>query len=68
MIEKIQEALQAAGLDGWLFYSFHDSDPIAANILGVGGPGHLATRRWYYLIPATGEPARILHSIERGVL
>jgi Xaa-Pro dipeptidase len=68
VIEKIQQALKEADLDGWLFYSFRDSDPIAANILGTGGEGHIATRRWFYLVPQSGEPARIVHSIERSVL
>ena len=26
---------------------------------------HMTTRRWYYLIPATGEPRGIVHAIER---
>lgn len=68
MIERIQQALKDADLDGWLFYSFRDSDPIAANILGLGGEGHMATRRWFYLVPRTGEPIKLNHSIERGVL
>jgi Xaa-Pro aminopeptidase len=67
LIPRVQRALQQAGLDGWLFYSFRGSDPIAANILGMPG-GHLATRRWYYVIPRSGEPTRIVHSIERGTL
>ena len=45
MIEKIQQALKEADVDGWLFYSFRGSDPIAANILHTGGEGHIATRR-----------------------
>lgn len=68
MIDQIQQALRESKLDGWLFYSFRGSDPIAGNILGVGGEGHIATRRWYYLVPATGEPTKIVHSIERDVL
>jgi Xaa-Pro dipeptidase len=68
LIEKIQQALKQADLDGWLFYSFRGSDPIAANILGMGGEGHMATRRWFYLIPQSGEPTKIVHSIERDVI
>ncbi|MFP5263917.1 MAG: M24 family metallopeptidase [Blastocatellia bacterium] len=68
MIERIQEALKESDLDGWLFYSFRGSDPIATNILGGGGEGHIATRRWFYLIPRSGEPTRIVHSIERDVI
>ena len=68
LIESIQQALKEANLDGWLFYSFRGSDPIAANILGMPTEGHLATRRWFYFVPQSGEPTRILHSIERDVL
>ena len=68
MIERIQQALKDADLDGWLFYSFRDSDPIAANILGLSNEGHMATRRWFYLVPQSGEPVKLNHSIERHVL
>jgi Xaa-Pro dipeptidase len=68
LIERIQEALKESDLDGWLFYSFRGSDPIATNILGAGGEGHIATRRWFYLIPRSGEPTRVVHSIERDVI
>jgi len=68
LIDKIQEALAKAQLDGWLFYSFRGSDPIAANILEIPTEGHMATRRWFYYVPQSGEPTRILHSIERDVL
>jgi Xaa-Pro dipeptidase len=68
LIENIQKALKEAGVDGWLFYSFRNSDPIAANILAMPGEGHIATRRWFYLVPQEGEPTRIVHSIERDVL
>jgi Xaa-Pro aminopeptidase len=68
LIEAIQQALKEADLDGWLFYSFRGSDPIAANILGMATEGHLATRRWFYLVPQSGEPTKINHSIERDVL
>ena len=69
LIDKIQQALKEADLDGWLFYSFRDSDPIAANILPLGRHGHMATRRWLlYLIPQSGEPVKMCNSIERDVL
>src|SRR6185436_2457895 len=31
-------------------------------------PGHLATRRWYYLIPAVGQPRGLVHRIESHTL
>jgi len=66
-LNRIQDALAAAGLDGWLFYDFRGSDPLAASILGLDPAAH-TTRRWFYFVPARGEPTRIVHSIERGSL
>src|SRR5438445_1212012 len=62
-IAAIQQALQEAGLDGWLFYDFRGSDPLAARILKLDPKRHM-TRRWYYLIPAQGVPQKLLHRIE----
>ena len=68
-IAAVQAALTADGLDGWLLYDFRGLNPIAADVTGVGKQGgHLATRRWYYLIPATGEPRGLVHKIEKNAL
>jgi Xaa-Pro aminopeptidase len=68
-VSAVQAVLRADSLDGWLLYDFHGLNPIAVEIAGVGrGGGHLATRRWYYLIPASGEPRGLVHTIERGAL
>ena len=65
----IQTALQAEGLDGWLLYDFRGLNPIAADITGVlRQGGHMATRRWYYLIPAHGDPRALVHAIEPHAL
>ena len=64
-IEAVQRALQDDGFDGWLLYDFHGSNPIATQIAGLSGSGKMATRRWYYLIPATGQPRGLVHAIER---
>jgi Xaa-Pro dipeptidase len=66
-LTQIQQALREAGVDGWLFYDFRGSDPLAASILGLDPTSH-STRRWFYYVPATGEPTRVVHSIERGAL
>jgi Xaa-Pro dipeptidase len=66
-IPGIQAELRASKIDGWLFYDHHRRDPIAAHILGLDGNG-LATRRWYYFIPAKGEPRKLVHRIEQGAL
>lgn len=63
MIQAIQEALRDARLDGWLFYDHHRRDPLAYRILHL--PGNLQpTRRWYYFVPANGEPIALVHRIE----
>jgi Xaa-Pro dipeptidase len=67
-VAAIQAALKADGFDAWLLYDFHGSNPIAAEVTGAGRDGHLATRRWYYLIPAAGEPRGLVHAIERHLL
>jgi Xaa-Pro aminopeptidase len=63
-LEAIQAALREAGHDGWLFYDHHHRDPIAGRILGLDPKAHI-TRRWYYFIPAVGEPRKLVHRIEQ---
>jgi Xaa-Pro aminopeptidase len=65
-MNAIQSELRKAHLDGWLFYDHHHRDPIAYRVLKIAPP--MCTRRWYYLIPASGEPVRLAHHIERGNL
>lgn len=65
VIGGIQPALAAAGLDGWLLYDFRGSNAIAARLAQVDGAAKLATRRWFYLIPRSGEPRALVHAIER---
>jgi len=66
-IPAIQTALRDAKLDGWLFYDHHHRDPLAYSILGLD-PGMHVTRRWLYLVPAVGEPRKLVHRIEAGRL
>ena len=63
-IGAVQKALKADGLDAWLLYDFHGSNPVSYRLAGMGGAGHLATRRWFYLIPQSGEPRALVHAIE----
>lgn len=62
-IKKIQEAIKAQNLDGWLFYDFHNRDAIAHRILQIDTK-RFTTRRWFYFIPAEGEPQKLVHKIE----
>jgi Xaa-Pro dipeptidase len=66
-LEAIQAALREQSLDGWLFYDHHHRDPIAYRILGLSDSLHVS-RRWYYLIPAQGEPRKLTHRVESGKL
>src|SRR3954469_7636385 len=66
-VKAIQAALQEAKIDGWLFYDFRGSDPLAYRILQLDPTLHV-TRRWYYWIPAQGVPVKLLHRIEPKVL
>ena len=66
-LEQIQKTLREQKLDGWLFYDHHHRDPIAYRILGLSDSLHVS-RRWYYLIPAEGEPRKLTHRVERGKL
>jgi len=66
-LEAIQSAIREAGFDGWLFYDHHHRDPIAGRILGLDPKAH-TTRRWFYFVPAVGEPRKLVHRIEQGRL
>jgi Xaa-Pro aminopeptidase len=61
----IQRALAAERLDGWLLYDFHGSNPIAVQLAGLANGAQMTTRRWYYLIPAQGEPRALVHALEQ---
>jgi Xaa-Pro dipeptidase len=66
-LPAIQAALRERNIDAWLFYDHHHRDPIAYRVLGL--PSSLmVTRRWFYLIPAQGEPTKLVHKIEAGHL
>jgi Xaa-Pro dipeptidase len=66
-LDAIQAALREAAFDGWLFYDHHHRDPLAAHILGLDESAHV-TRRWYYFVPAVGEPGKLVHRIEQARL
>ena len=66
-LELIQQELRNQKLDGWLFFDHHARDPLAYRVLGLSVP-KAPSRRWYYMIPAQGEPMGMEHRIERGML
>jgi Xaa-Pro dipeptidase len=65
-IDDIQAALREEHLDGWLFFDHHHRDPLAYRILKLDP--QVVTRRWYYFIPAHGDPKGLVHAVESGVL
>ena len=67
ILDQIQKLLRDQKLDGWLFFDHHHRDPLAYRVLGLP-PGQHVTRRWYYFIPAHGEPAKLVHRIESRTL
>jgi Xaa-Pro aminopeptidase len=66
-LEQFQAALAASGLDGWLFFDHHRRDPLAYRILGIDADA-MPTRRWYCFVPVAGEPRKLVHRIESGML
>jgi Xaa-Pro dipeptidase len=66
-VTEIQAALRDAKLDGWLFYDFRHSDPLAYRILKLDEK-MFVSRRWFYYVPASGEPIKIVQSIEQSKL
>ncbi len=66
-LAEIQAALKEEGLDGWLFFDHHRRDPLAYRVLQFV-PGSMLSRRWYYFVPVSGEPRRMVHRIESHTL
>lgn len=63
-LAAVQRVLREDGLDAWLLFDFHGSNPIAVQMAGLGRGAHMTTRRWFYLIPVEGEPRGLVHAIE----
>jgi Xaa-Pro aminopeptidase len=66
-LTTIQSALQREGLDGWLLYDFRGLNVLARRVLDIAPDAHM-TRRWFYFLPASGEPRKLVHRIEPGAL
>ncbi len=66
-LPAIQQALQQFGFDGWLLYDFRSSNVLARRVLGMGEMP-VMSRRFFYCVPARGEPMRLVHRIETGSL
>jgi Xaa-Pro aminopeptidase len=66
-LTKIQAALRQFGLDGWLIYDFRGSNLLARRVVGFRDD-QMGSRRWFYWVPASGEPQKLVHRIESGAL
>jgi Xaa-Pro dipeptidase len=66
-VARIVRAIRKAGLSGWLFCNQFHRDEISDLVLGIPRAAH-NSRPWAYVLPAEGEPVRIVHVIEPGIL
>lgn len=66
-LQQAQEAVRGENLDGWLFFNFHGRDMTANRLLGLNEQ-RINTRPWFCLIPAEGEPVKVVHAIEKKIL
>ncbi len=64
---RLQQALRDAHFDGWLFYDFRKLNPLAYRVLGLAEDGFY-TRRWFYFVPAQGDPIALISAVEPHVL
>ena len=66
-LKAIQNALGELGFDAWLLYDFRGNNTLALRVLDLDGKG-MASRRFFYLIPAQGTPQKLVHRIESATL
>ncbi len=64
-LPAVQTAIREAGFDGWLLYDFRGQNILAQRVAGVA---EKLSRRWFYFVPANGEPKKLVHAIEPGSL
>src|SRR5262245_21279976 len=66
-LPAVQSAINQLGLDGWLLYDFRGLNVLARRVLGISADAILS-RRWFYFVPAKGEPKKLVHRIESQAL
>src|SRR3954466_11300182 len=66
-LDAIQKSLREFGFDGWLLYDFRAGNVLARRVLDLESRP-AGSRRYLYMIPATGPPAKLVHKIEAGAL
>lgn len=66
-LAAIQSAIREFGFDGWLLYDFRGLNVLAIRVLGIP-ESEIGSRRFFYFIPAEGQPTKLVHRIEAGAL
>src|SRR5713101_7339504 len=66
-LSSVQASISQLGFDGWLLYDFRGLNILARRVLGIS-PDNILSRRWFYFIPAKGEPRKLGHRIEPHAL
>jgi Xaa-Pro aminopeptidase len=66
-LSAVQATLREFGFDGWLLYDFRGLNVLARRVLGMPSTAMLS-RRWFYFVPAQGEPRKLVHRIEPASL
>src|SRR5262245_57994508 len=66
-LSAVQSAIGQFGLDGWLLYDFRGLNILARRIIGLSDE-QMLSRRWFYFVPARGEPRKLVHTIEPHAL
>jgi Xaa-Pro dipeptidase len=66
-LNSIQNAIQEFGFDGWLLYDFRGLNVLALRVLGIS-ESEMGSRRFFYFIPAQGDPVKLVHRIESTAL
>lgn len=63
-VQRIQGALAEQDLDGWLLYDYRGRNPVAVQVAGLTGAP--LSRRWFLLVPRSGEPTLLRHALDRS--
>lgn len=65
-LTAVQAAIRDSKLDGWLLYDFRGTNILAQRVVGLADKK--LSRRWFYFVPATGDPVKLAHAIEPASL
>jgi Xaa-Pro aminopeptidase len=66
-LASVQAAVREVGCDGWLLYDFRGLNVLARRVIGLSEQ-QMLSRRWFYYVPAQGEPRKLVHRIESHAL